>query len=67
VLEQPVIGELDAIRPGGVDERTEGGDVVLEHLLGLDEHNIGFLIERLGDGDSTVAAADDHDSRRFTI
>src|SRR5829696_693818 len=34
VLKQSVIGEMDAIRPGRIDERTEGGDVVLERTLG---------------------------------
>ena len=46
---------------------TEGGDVVLEGILGLDQHYIGFRIERLGYGDPAVAATDDYNTWRFTI
>jgi len=67
VLKQSVIGEMDAIRRGRIDERTGGGDVVLERTLRLDQHYIGFLIERLGYGDPAVAAADDYNGWRFSI
>jgi len=46
------------VRPGRVDQRTEGGHVVLEGVLGFDEDHVGVRVECLGDVHAAVPAAD---------
>ena len=41
----------------------ERPDVVDERILGLDQHDLDFRVEGLGDVDAPVAASDDDDGR----
>ena len=61
VLQQPVERVEGARQPGRIGEDAEGGDVVRERLLRVDEDDVGVGVEPLGDVDAGVAAADHHD------
>ena len=53
-----VVGQEDARSPGRVHDGAQGADVVDEGVAGLDEHDVGEVVERTcGDG-AAVAAAD---------
>ena len=45
VGQQPRIREVDPREPGRIDQRPQGGDVVHEGVLGLDEDDIGRLVQ----------------------
>ena len=61
VLQQAVVRVERARQPRRVGEDAEGGDVVCERLLRVDEDDVGVVVEALGDVDAGVAAADHHD------
>ena len=61
VGEQVLVGIEDPLQPLGVDEGAPGGDVVDERVGGVDERDVGDVVERLGGVDAAVAAADDDD------
>ena len=63
VGEEPVVRQEDLGEECRLDEGPQRPDVVHEGVLGLDQHDLDVGVERLGDIDTAVAAAD-HDDRR---
>jgi hypothetical protein len=59
--EQVLVGIEAPLQPRRVDEGAPGGDVVDERLGGVDERDVGDVVERLGGVDAAVVAADDDD------
>jgi hypothetical protein len=59
VGEQALVGKEDPLQPRRFDEGAPGGDVVDERLGGVDERDVGDVVERLGDVDAAVADDDD--------
>src|SRR5260221_490941 len=58
---QGPVGKEAPRQPLRLDERPPGGDVMHERLGRIDERDVGHAVQRLGDGDAAVAAADDYD------
>jgi hypothetical protein len=65
VGEQVLVGKEDPLQPLRLDEGAPGGDVVDERVGGVDERDVGDVVERLGGVDAAVAAADDDDGRAW--
>ena len=61
--EQPVVREEQPVRPGRVDETTQGGHVVDEPVPGFDEDDVGQVVQHLGGEDAAVPAPDDGHGR----
>ena len=60
--QEVVVGNEDALGEVAVDGGAQGPGVVDEHVLLLDERDLGNGVEGLGDGNAAVAAADDGDT-----
>jgi len=63
VFEQVVVWQEDSGLPGRLDQGPHRGNVVHERVFGFHERDVGAVVNRTGDVDAGIAAADDHDGR----
>jgi hypothetical protein len=54
-----LVGKEDPLQPFGLDERAPRRNVVDECFCGVDERDVGDVVQCLGGVDPAVAAADD--------
>ena len=61
VGEQLVVGQEDPGQPGRLDQGSQRCDIVHESVFGLNQGDLGVVVERAGDRYAAIATPDDHD------
>jgi len=65
MFEQMVVGQEDSGQPCRFNQGAQGCDVVHERVFGFYEGHMGVVVQRPGNVDSAVTAADDDNKGTF--